>query len=573
MISLRKNHIIVVILITLCWMSAGMMLNVREAHAVLTINNFVGFETQGTEEAASSAGTLTYETTNQRSGDSALILNASADQFDVPWINDVADQGTDYVFGVALRKTGNPSSPSTILSIIDDGGTNVILEIELNTSGALVLRDANSGLLDTSSALNNDQWYYIEIYAELNSASGAWEWFIDNTSEGSNTGADLTDAGAFGAVTSLLRLDGPASNTVLVDDVYIRSGATAATDRLGDAEVFGYQTGHSTDTDLGDALATGEWNDTADTFAVEESNANVASRTGATALSSRTNMDDANVRGLGPGPNADPNVDGDFSIKAAKYVFNLKRSNGSGTSMGYLYGNSGDGITSSGDIESSLTLSYAIFTVISEAASVVPLSSEYFQIGLEAGTTDTGNRDFFMSEAWAMLLHVPTPPNAPQSLELEGQPTPPPITGVTDLTPEFSAIFDDDDTSDTASAYRIEVNTQADFAGTVMWDSGTLSVAGLNGAPFDENERIPNGSPCISNCISYAGTALDTDGSTYFWRIAFEDAAGNFGAVSATVQFTMASGGGGPCACSEFMIESEFVGEGELHILSEETFE
>jgi len=164
-------------------------------------------------------------------------------------------------------------------------------------------------------------------------------------------------------------------------------------------------------------------------------------------------------------------------------------------------------------------------------------------------------------------------PNAPQSLELEGQPTPPPITGVTDLTPEFSAIYDDDNTSDTASAYRIEVNTQADFEGTVMWDSGTLSVAGLNGAPFNENERIPNTGCSGSSCISYAGTALDTDGSTYFWRIAFEDAAGNPGAVSATVQFTMASGGGGPCACSEFMIESAFTGGGELHILSEGTFE
>ena len=45
------------------------------------MNNVTGFETQGTEEASATAGTPTFETTNQRSGESALILDNSAEQY------------------------------------------------------------------------------------------------------------------------------------------------------------------------------------------------------------------------------------------------------------------------------------------------------------------------------------------------------------------------------------------------------------------------------------------------------------------------------------------------------------
>jgi len=44
-------------------------------------------------------------------------------------------------------------------------------------------------------------------------------------------------------------------------------------------------------------------------------------------------------------------------------------------------------------------------------------------------------------------------PNAPQTPHCEGSTTP--VTGVGDLTPEFSAIYDDDNTSDTAEYYEI----------------------------------------------------------------------------------------------------------------------
>ena len=117
-----------------------------------------------------------------------------------------------------------------------------------------------------------------------------------------------------------------------------------------------------------------------------------------------------------------------------------------------------------------------------------------------------------------------TPPQSPYA---EGQLTP--VTRVTDLTPEFSAIFDDPDTSDTAAFYQIEVNTQSDFLGTSMWDSTKSALS----PPLAENARMPD--------VSYAGTALSLNGAQYFWRIKFWDSDGTEGTWSATQIFYMAS--------------------------------
>lgn len=114
-------------------------------------------------------------------------------------------------------------------------------------------------------------------------------------------------------------------------------------------------------------------------------------------------------------------------------------------------------------------------------------------------------------------------PTAPTSLQTEGQTNP---TQVGDLTPEFSAIFNDSDTGDTGTYYQIQVNTASNFSGTVMWDSTKTSMTSTAiGA------RSPD--------ISYAGTTLTSNGTTYYWRIKFWDNNDIEGAWSATAQFTM----------------------------------
>jgi hypothetical protein len=113
-------------------------------------------------------------------------------------------------------------------------------------------------------------------------------------------------------------------------------------------------------------------------------------------------------------------------------------------------------------------------------------------------------------------------PTAPTTPYTEGTTNP---TGVIDLTPEFSAVHNDGD-GDSANYYQIIVNTQVGFDGTEMWDSGKTSMTTTaNGV------RSPD--------ISYAGTSLALDDTTYYWHVKFWNTLGAEGTYSATANFGM----------------------------------
>ncbi|NIS80733.1 MAG: hypothetical protein GTO14_11115, partial [Anaerolineales bacterium] len=118
---------------------------------------------------------------------------------------------------------------------------------------------------------------------------------------------------------------------------------------------------------------------------------------------------------------------------------------------------------------------------------------------------------------------APTTPYSNNTTAQSGQTNP---TDITDPTPAFSAIYEDPDPGDTANKYRVEVNTQSDFAGTVMWDSG---ASGTTMADTITGNRSPD--------IIYAGSGLQ-NATTYYWRITFWDDSNAQGTVSATQQFT-----------------------------------
>ena len=113
-------------------------------------------------------------------------------------------------------------------------------------------------------------------------------------------------------------------------------------------------------------------------------------------------------------------------------------------------------------------------------------------------------------------------PTAPANPYAEGITNP---AGILDTTPEFSAVHNDAD-SDGANYYEIEVNTSSDFTGTVMWDSSQQSMT-----TTASGVRSPD--------ISYAGTTLTLDGTTYYWRIRFWDTAGLVSPWSTTQNFSM----------------------------------
>ena len=86
-------------------------------------------------------------------------------------------------------------------------------------------------------------------------------------------------------------------------------------------------------------------------------------------------------------------------------------------------------------------------------------------------------------------------------------------TKVTDQNPEFSAIYDDPDTTDTATNYQIQVIEDGGSFASPLWDSGKTAFP----TAIAEGTR--------TNDISYGGAVLPLDGKKYFWRIKLWDAA------------------------------------------------
>jgi hypothetical protein len=107
---------------------------------------------------------------------------------------------------------------------------------------------------------------------------------------------------------------------------------------------------------------------------------------------------------------------------------------------------------------------------------------------------------------WVTGSFVDTLPTAPTASSML-------ICGQTDPTeicnpPYFSAIYTDSNGTP-ATAYQIEVNSASDFTGTVMWNTGKVTTSLASG------QRLSN--------ISYDGTALADDGTTYYVRMKFWD--------------------------------------------------
>ena len=89
-------------------------------------------------------------------------------------------------------------------------------------------------------------------------------------------------------------------------------------------------------------------------------------------------------------------------------------------------------------------------------------------------------------------------------------------TGLRCGAPMLSATYQSLDKS--ANKYQIQVNTQSDFAGTSLWDSGS---SGTTIGDIVDNAR--------SWDIAYRGDPLTFATSTYYWHIKFWDSDGNEG--------------------------------------------
>jgi RHS repeat-associated protein len=153
-----------------------------------------------------------------------------------------------------------------------------------------------------------------------------------------------------------------------------------------------------------------------------------------------------------------------------------------------------------------------------DISATVPTTSNFLRYNT-ADNADSNTHPKLIVEHSPIINVAPT---APTSLLVEGTTT---ASDITDSSPEFSSIYNDPNSGDSAVHYRIQVSTSSSFA-SVYWDSGTTSMATTT-----EGNRSPD--------ISYSGPELKS-ATTYYWRIRFSDDDGATGAWStATSTFSL----------------------------------
>ena len=374
---------------------------------VLTVNNFTGFETQGTEEASATGGIPTYPTDKPRSGAAYLNLDAATESYTLDIATGgVTDAGDDYIIGFSVKFTSVTNDTTGFFGLTDAGGE--FGRVQMGASGILeVVDQAGTTVLSSTTTFIIDQQYYIELYFETDGTDNC-ELFVNNLSEDSVTdnSADFINSGAVSSI--VFRYDG--TNTIAIDDVYILSGATAASDRFGPVEVYmkqGAQTGVSPDVTaaLNDTdLDEGSWQLASETPLNEQSQTAAASYTGTVNASAVVYSDGAGDK---LGPNGDDRFLGG-TILAMKGIWRMARSGGGSTTQFGILGNDGGegtdtGITSDLD----LTAEFVNYETIKTSVTLMPTVTENAAIGFEK---NSGGQDLDCAEMWVMLLFQPVAP-------------------------------------------------------------------------------------------------------------------------------------------------------------------
>lgn len=374
----------------------------------LTLNNFIGFGTGGLQEVTSFVGSPVVQSTVVRTGSYALSIpvgvnySASLDAFVV------GDASNSYIFSSAVYLSSAPSSNnSPVLGALTDGGIDICWYFRINTNRTGHLYDSTGSTHGTTPALSLDEWHRIEVLFDFGD-SVAVELWIDGVKEIDVTGVD-TDPNTGDSLASLyLATASNGGGTRYFDDIYMMSGASSASDLLGQrVEVLGpFQNRNENDTDQGTTLDQGTWTDTADTPVVEEGTP--AGYTGGGDQSGYVRTDEpdsALALGIRGGP---------FGLitgtsKGAKWIYRLKRGSGSGTVHNKVFGQGSSlSDTTSSIIAVTLGTGYANFFQVDVGSYMPVASDDYFCQGFRK---QAGGREIYCAEIWSFLLHLAPDPS------------------------------------------------------------------------------------------------------------------------------------------------------------------
>ncbi|MCI0597691.1 DNRLRE domain-containing protein, partial [Candidatus Parcubacteria bacterium] len=143
-------------------------------------------------------------------------------------------------------------------------------------------------------------------------------------------------------------------------------------------------------------------------------------------------------------------------------------------------------------------------------------------------TTPTNSNEFDMDFTSAeesgtgadpkLVVVYTSAPSIPIAPLTEGAVNP---SGISDQTPDFSAVFIDPDEGDEAISYRLQVGTSASDWTSPVWDSNKQALQNTVGNGYRSSNLV------------YEGTTLTPD-ITYYWRIKFWDFLDNEGLWSTT---------------------------------------
>lgn len=361
----------------------------------LVIDNYVGFETGGEEELSSSNGSPTIISTGQRTGAYAMRLNGT-DSIRIPIFSTIV-VGSDLIIGFGVNFGDTTPASSADFFVLSASGATVSPRLQLETDGKVTISFSAGSATSVGAPFIDATDHFVELYVRLDNTGGSAELFVDGSPVVSISGLDT-----FGNVPNEVRFDASSDRGDMdIDDVYIQvdtAGGSSASDRLGDAEVFGYQ--HSVTGAVADAglngtaqtnLSSGGWEDTVD-----------GSDGTAAAMDSSPHYGTVDF----DGPNGDANIDGDSNIKAIKALTRLNRDGGGGTTHYIGLGNSSQG-NNAGLYDDNthwgpITTTITWYSIVSETD--LPSASQDIRMGFGTG----GAQNINCYDSWAMLLHVPS---------------------------------------------------------------------------------------------------------------------------------------------------------------------
>jgi len=367
---------------------------------------FGGFEMGDSNEAYSKSGVVQSDFTTAFTpahGTERWVMKLAENSPAKTFQTDYFAQSDFSIFGGIFQFNSLAPNGAVYFMSGVTAGTDYDIRVRLNTDGTLSIINANGNVVQTTlgTPLTVDTWHRIELYWERVNSNGTAELYIDGTLRTStNSGDFLNDAGDSDVALELSGQAGVASVScrTLVNSFYYLTGATAASERLGDYEVIGpYQTCH--DTAVADAKVGGGAPDDLD----------LGTWLGMSDLPpqpipyGKYNNTHQGLKTTDGTKRAGPKYDGRViqdNIVAASWVYKANRASAVAQYGAYDTSGSTYNVAEGAAIPDNGNLSI----VVDAGSSYVPDYDDYFMLGFRSDNA----RGSIVEDAWAHLLQTVT---------------------------------------------------------------------------------------------------------------------------------------------------------------------